>query len=191
VEKARVSLKPILDAFARTPAVQELPQRLPARGAALRLGGLSGSSGAVLAAWLLQTFPQRLVAIAAPSPVDAERWLTDLSHLTDAATELYPQREALGEDEPHYEIAGERAETIQALLEGRLRVLVTTARATAERTLLPAAFGVAARSGHKIYDCLYLALALERHEPLATADKRLAALARSLNIKTQLIGPEP
>jgi transcription-repair coupling factor (superfamily II helicase) len=134
-----VSLKPILDAFERTPAVQELPQRLPARGSALRLGGLPGSSGAVLAAWLLQTFPQRLVAIVAPSPVDAERWLTDLSHLTDAATELYPQREALGEDEPHYEIAGERAETIQALLEGRLRVLVTTARATSERTLLPAA----------------------------------------------------
>ncbi|HEX2249355.1 MAG TPA: CarD family transcriptional regulator, partial [Gemmatimonadales bacterium] len=134
-----MSLKPILDAFERTPAVQDLPQRLPARRAALRLGGLPGSSGAVLAAWLLQRFPQRLITIVAPSPVDAERWLTDLSHLTDAPTALYPQREALGEDEPHYEIAGERAETIQALLEGRLRVLVTTARATAERTLLPAA----------------------------------------------------
>ena len=44
---------------------------------------------------------------------------------------LYPQREALGEEEPHYEIAGERAETLAALLEGRLRILVTTARAIA------------------------------------------------------------
>ena len=75
----------------------------------------------------------------APTAADAERWLADLAHLTDAPTALYPQREALGEDEPHYEIAGERAEAIQALLEGRLRVLVTTARATMERTLLPAA----------------------------------------------------
>ncbi len=77
--------------------------------------------------------------MVAPTPADAERWLSDLSHLTDAATVLYPQREALGEDEPHYEIAGERAETVQALLAGKLRILVTTARATAERTLLPAA----------------------------------------------------
>ncbi|HYE76571.1 MAG TPA: hypothetical protein VEI97_01165, partial [bacterium] len=100
---------------------------------------MPGSSGAALAAWLVQTFPQRLLAVVAPSPADAERWLTDLSHLTDLPTALYPQREALGEDEPHYEIAGERAETIEALLGGRLRVLVTTARATAERTLLPLA----------------------------------------------------
>src|SRR6185503_8893991 len=139
MEAPRVTLKPVLDAFASAPSVQDLPARLPARGHTLRMGGLPGSSGAVLAAWLVQTFPQRLLAIVAPSPAEAERWLTDLAHLTDAPTALYPQREALGEDEPHYEIAGERAEAIQALLEGRLRVLVTTARATAERTLLPAA----------------------------------------------------
>ena len=134
-----MTLKPVLDAFARAPAVQDLSQRLPARSETLRLGGLPGSSGAVLAAWLAETFPQRLLTIVAPTPADAERWLSDFSHLTNATTALYPQREALGEDEPHYEIAGERAEAVQALLEGRLRVLVTTARATAERTLLPAA----------------------------------------------------
>ena len=134
-----MSLKPILDAFERTPVVQDFAGRLPVRGAALRLGGLPGSSAAVLVAWLVRSFPQRLVTVVAPTPADAERWLSDLGHLTDAAIELYPQREALGEDEPHYEIAGERAETIQALLAGRLRILVTTARATAERTLLPAA----------------------------------------------------
>ncbi|HYC34052.1 MAG TPA: transcription-repair coupling factor, partial [Gemmatimonadales bacterium] len=70
---------------------------------------------------------------------EAERWLADLNQLTDEGVALYPQREALGEEEPHYEIAGERAETIEALLQGRLRILVTTARATAERTLVPAA----------------------------------------------------
>ncbi len=149
-----MTLKPVLDAFASAPAVRDLPERLPGRGETLRLGGLPGSSGAVLAAWLVQTFPQRLLTIVAPSPADAERWLTDLAHLTDAPTALYPQREALGEDEPHYEIAGERAEAIQALLEGRLRVLVTTARATSERTLLPAAL-----------DRLRLTLAVGQRQP--------------------------
>jgi transcription-repair coupling factor (superfamily II helicase) len=92
-----------------------------------------------MVAWLARTYPQRLLTVIAPSLSEAERWLSDLAQLTDVPTALYPQREALGEDEPHYEIAGERAETVQALLEGRLRVLVTTARASAERTLLPAA----------------------------------------------------
>jgi transcription-repair coupling factor (superfamily II helicase) len=134
-----VSLKPVVDAFERAPAVRDLGDRLPGRGATLRLGGLAGSSGAALVAWLARTYPQRLLTVMAPAPADAERWLSDLAQLTEVPTALYPQREALGEDEPHYEIAGERAETIQALLEGRLRILVTTARATAERTLLPAA----------------------------------------------------
>jgi transcription-repair coupling factor (superfamily II helicase) len=139
VEAGTVSLNLILDAFGRAPSVQELATRLPGRGSALRLGGLPGSSGAVLAAWLARELPQRLFVIVAPSPGEAERWLTDLQLLTDQPAALYPQREALGEDEPHYEIAGERAETIETLLQGRLRVLVTTARATAERTLVPAA----------------------------------------------------
>jgi transcription-repair coupling factor (superfamily II helicase) len=134
-----MTLKPVIDAFQRAPAVQELATRMPGRQSTLALGGLPGSSGAALTAWLTQDFPQRLIAVVAPTPADAERWLTDLAQLTEAPTALYPQREALGEDEPHYEIAGERAETIQELLEGRLRILVTTARATAERTLLPAA----------------------------------------------------
>ena len=134
-----MKLRPVVDAFARSPAAIELGDRLPGRGEGLRLGGLPGSSGAVLVAHLAARFPQRLLTVVAPTPGDAERWLTDLAHLTDEGVALYPQREALGEDEPHYEIAGERAETIEALLQGRLRVLVTTARATAERTLMPAA----------------------------------------------------
>ena len=132
-------LRPILEAFGRTPAAVDLAERLPGRGGALGLGGLHGSSGAVLVAWLAARFPQRLLTVVATTPGEAERWLTDLAHLTDEGIALYPQRETLGEDESHYEIAGERAETIEALLQGRLRVLVTTARATAERTLMPAA----------------------------------------------------
>jgi transcription-repair coupling factor (superfamily II helicase) len=139
VAAAAVKLRPVLDAFARTPATTDLAQRLPARGETLRLGGLAGSSGSVLAAWLANSHPQRQVVVVATTPGEAERWLTDLSLLTDGAVALYPQREALGEEEPHYEIAGERVETIEALLRGQVRIVITTARATAERTLVPAA----------------------------------------------------
>jgi predicted nucleic acid-binding protein len=77
-------------------------------------------------------------------------------------------------------------------VETALRQLsVVVSDLTEDRALLPAAFGIAVESRHKIYDCLYLALALERREPLATADRRMAALAKKLNIETQLIGPEP
>ncbi len=133
-----MSLPLLLDAFDRTPAGRELVGRLPARGAALDLGGLPGSSGAVLASAVVRSSPQRLMAVVAPTPADAERWLSDLQFLSDEPVALYPQREALGEEEPHYEIAGERVETIEALLGGRLRIVVTTARAIAERTLVPA-----------------------------------------------------
>ncbi|HWB37060.1 MAG TPA: hypothetical protein VHA75_13650, partial [Rugosimonospora sp.] len=133
-----MTLKLLLDAFERTPIAFDLKDRLPERGRQLAIAGLAGSSPSVLAAWLARAFPRRLLTIVATTPADAERWLTDLGHLTDDAIALYPQREALGEEEPHYEIAGERAETLAALLEGRLRVLVTTARAAQERTRVPA-----------------------------------------------------
>jgi transcription-repair coupling factor (superfamily II helicase) len=133
-----MTLKLLLDAFERTAVACDLRDRLPARGRQLAIGGLAGSSPAVLLAWLARTWPERLFAVVSTTPADAERWLTDLSHLTEQPVALYPQREALGEEEPHYEIAGERAETIAALLEGRLRILVTTARATQERTGVPA-----------------------------------------------------
>jgi len=132
-------IEPILASFARTAFAAELMPRVPGAGGALRLGGLPGSSGAVMVAWLAEQYPQRLFTVVAATPADAERWLADLATLTPLPCALYPQREALGEEEPHYEIAGERAETLEALLRGRLRVLVTTARATAEKTLVPEA----------------------------------------------------
>jgi transcription-repair coupling factor (superfamily II helicase) len=127
----------LLESFERTAFAIDLPERLPAAGASLRLDGLPGSSAAVLVAWLAQRLTQRLFTVVTTTPADAERWLADLSAVTDLPSALYPQREALGEEEPHYEIAGERAESLEALLRGRLRILVTTARATAEKTLVP------------------------------------------------------
>src|SRR5262249_50655822 len=77
--------------------------------------------------------------LVAPSPADAERWLSDFSVLAPEYTRLYPQREAFGEEEPHLEIAGERVETIAAVLAGKVRILITTLRATAELTRMSAA----------------------------------------------------
>ncbi len=134
-----MTLTLLLDAFERNAVAFDLRQRLPKRGAELVVNGLPGSSGVVLTAWLARAFPERLLTVVATTPADAERWIGDLQHLSDLPVALYPQREALGEDEPHYEIAGERAETLAGLLEGRLRILVTTPRALQERTRVPTA----------------------------------------------------
>ncbi|MDH5198397.1 MAG: transcription-repair coupling factor, partial [Gemmatimonadota bacterium] len=129
----------LVAAFRGLPAYRALRETLPARGERRVLGVLPGSSGAVLAAALAEDAPQRLLVIVTPAPSRAEEWHADLAVLLDAGARFYPQREALGEEEPHFEIAGERIETLDALLAGRTRVIVTTVRATAERTRVPRA----------------------------------------------------
>jgi len=129
----------LLDRMDELPAFDALTRGLPRPGARVGVGGLPGSAPAVLVAALARRLPQRVFAVVAPTPADAERWLADLEGLRPGGAALYPQREALAGAEPHVEIAGERIETLAALLEGRVRVLVTTARATAERTGVPAA----------------------------------------------------
>src|SRR5437899_3442953 len=129
----------LLDRFDDLPATRALAEGLPSPGSCLSLAGLPGSSPAVLVAALARRFPQRVFAVVAPTPTDAERWLADVQTLLAERAALYPQREGLGAEEPHFEIAGERVETLEALLAGRVRVLVTTARASAERTGVPAA----------------------------------------------------
>ena len=136
-----MSLDFLLDRFEELPATRSLLERLPAAGTRLPLGGLPGSSSAVLVAALARRRPQRLFAVVTATPADAERWLADLQQLVAERAVLYPQREGLGAAEPHVEIAGERTETIAALLSGRARIVVTTARASAERTGVPAALG--------------------------------------------------
>ncbi|MBI1968239.1 MAG: transcription-repair coupling factor [Gemmatimonadetes bacterium] len=144
----------LLDRFDELPATRGLMGRLPrppgsplgppARpsgspfGSRLPVSGLPGSSPAVLVATLARRLSQRLFVVMVQTPADAERWLADVRTLAGDAAVLYPQREALGAEEPHFEIAGERVETIEALLHGAVRILVTTARASAERTEVPA-----------------------------------------------------
>src|SRR6266403_509801 len=135
-----MSLDFLLQRFHDLPATRSLIERLPSAGKRIGVGGLPGSSPAVLTATLARALPQRVFTVVAPTPADGERWLADLQTLLGPeSTALYPQRESLGAEEPHYELAGERIETIEALLRGAVRVLVTTARASAERTAVPAA----------------------------------------------------
>ncbi|HXM38310.1 MAG TPA: transcription-repair coupling factor [Gemmatimonadales bacterium] len=131
----------LLDRFDDLPTTRSLAERLPLPGTRIGVGGLPGSSPVVLVAALARRLPQRVFAVVAPTPGDAERWLADLQTLMGNAggPALYPQRESLGAEEPHYELAGERIETLEALLRGAVRVLVTTARASAERTAVPEA----------------------------------------------------
>src|SRR5947208_9196672 len=134
-----MSLEFLIDRFDELPETRALAQRLPPAGARAAVAGLPGSSAVVLVAALARRLAQRVFVVLAPTPSDAERWLADAHMLVGDAAALYPQREALGAEEPHFEIAGERIETLEALLSGKIRVLVTTARAAAERTGVPGA----------------------------------------------------
>src|SRR5437867_10492867 len=133
-----MSLEFLIDRFDELPETRALAQRLPPAGARAAVAGLPGSSAVVLVAALARRLGQRVFVVLAPTPGDAERWLADAHMLVGDAAALYPQREALGAEEPHFEIAGERIETLEALLSGKIRLLVTTARAAAARTGVPA-----------------------------------------------------
>lgn len=129
----------LVRAFQALPRFRAFVDALPTRGAAIGVGGLPGGSVPVLLASLVEHLPQRSFLVVAPGPSEAERWLADLSVLLESRVRLYPQREAFGEEEPHFEIAGERVETVEALINGDVSVVVTTTRATAELTAMPAA----------------------------------------------------
>jgi len=129
----------LVSAFASLPRFRAFLQGVPGRGTSVGVSGLPGSSRALLVAALARALEQRLVLVVASTPAAAEEWLSDFGVLLGDLARLYPQREALGEEEPHFEIAGERVETIEAALTGRARVLITTLPATAELTRMPQA----------------------------------------------------
>jgi predicted nucleic acid-binding protein len=56
--------------------------------------------------------------------------------------------------------------------------------------LVKSAIELALSERHSVYDCMYLALALERREPIATADRELALLAAKTGVGAELIEPE-
>jgi len=132
----------ILGAVASCPAVQTLAQRLPAPGTSASLGGAVGSLAPAVVAALHGMRPERVFICVAETPQAAAAAHADLEALLDREGEshLYPQKEALPyeESEPHLEIGGLRVEAVEALLSGRVRLLVTTPRALQERVPIPA-----------------------------------------------------
>ena len=130
----------VLDTLGALSAFTRLTNTLPVPGERRTIGGLAGSSDAVLCAALARHLgASRFVVVVAETLPDAERWLADLDVLADGEAVLYPPREGFGEVEPHLEVAGERVETLASLARGETRLLVTTARAVLERTRLPGA----------------------------------------------------
>lgn len=139
-----MALPALLDRIAALPAFTRFTSSLPVRTGTLRAAGLFGSADAVLVAALSERQPTRLIVVLTDHVADAERWLADLNSVLGAdGIALYPPREGFGELEPHAEVAGERVETLSRLSGSGIRILVTTARATLERTRLPRALATA------------------------------------------------
>jgi transcription-repair coupling factor (superfamily II helicase) len=135
-----MALEGILAAFESLPAFRRLIAELPGLGERRAIGGLAGSTDAVLVASLAARLPRRLVAVVTDTVSDAERWLADLQVLIgDQGVALYPPREGFGEVEPHTEIAGERVETLERLMRSDVHILLTTSRAVMERSHVPRA----------------------------------------------------
>src|SRR5438105_1860114 len=122
----------------------ELRDQLPGPASRCTVGGLHGSSDAVVVAALAQNVPQRFFVVVNDDVASAERWLADLSTLVEPEhVAFYPPRESFGEAEAHAEVAGERVETLERIGRSDLRIVVTTSRALLERTQLPRALASA------------------------------------------------
>ncbi|HEU5209756.1 MAG TPA: transcription-repair coupling factor [Longimicrobiales bacterium] len=130
----------LIDAMRSQPAFAALRDCLPAPASTCTLSGLAGSAPSLLIAALADALPQRIWVVVTHTPGDAEALEADLHSLYDAGrVTLYPQRETLPYEatEHHVEVSGLRVEAIEALLAGRVRVLITTGRALQERAELP------------------------------------------------------
>lgn len=130
----------LLHALQRQPAFAQLAAQLPVPPAVLRVEGLPGSAPALLAAALAESIQNRVWVLVAAGPNEAEAAESDLLALLGEGTAvLYPQRETLPYEaaEHHFEVSGLRVEALEALLSGRARLLVTTARALQERAEIP------------------------------------------------------
>ena len=137
-------LPQLLSIIASLGEFRELLDELPSPAVRREIGGLHGSSDAVVLAALAANATQRFFVVVNDDVAGAERWLADMTTLVEAdAVAFYPPRESFGEAEAHAEIAGERVETLERIGQGDLRILITTSRAILERTQLPRALASA------------------------------------------------
>jgi transcription-repair coupling factor (superfamily II helicase) len=144
----------ILQAVERLLDEQDVLDRLTKAGV-LEVRRFPGAAAAAVAAALEPRVAEPVV-IVAETPSDADEVFDDLRYLAPGRRPRhFPQRETLPyEDaESHVEIAGQRIEALSLLLSGRTRLLVTTARALAERSALPAvagSFGLRIATGDEV-----------------------------------------
>lgn len=130
----------LIDRVRSARAFGELSRELPGAGASVRVAGVYGSLPALVLAGLHRERPERVWVAVADTPDAAEDLLADLEALLgEESAALFPQRESLPyeEGESHVEVGGRRVETLEALLTGRVRTLVTTLRALQERFQAP------------------------------------------------------
>src|SRR5688500_10419285 len=127
--------------FRASPAFRAVRRELAGEAGPVRATNLAGSSKAVLAAALAENLGVPLLVLA-PTAERGEAWLADLeSILGEGAVGWYPQWEILPYERraPQKEIEGQRLEFLAGLLEGSVRVGVTTARAALQKILPPSA----------------------------------------------------
>ena len=133
----------IREAFVQRIRAGNTRERLARRDAPLHVCRLPGGARAALAAALLEV-DAPVVVVIAHGPGEAEAVQADLDFILGVGISRYfPQRETLPYEDadPHVEIAGQRIDALAALLGGRTRLLVTTARALIERSPIPASEG--------------------------------------------------
>ena len=86
----------LLEAMRRQPAYTQLRAALPQAGSVLTVGGLAGSTPALLTASLATDLPNRLWLVVAATPTAAEAMEADLQALLEPSrVAIFPQREAL------------------------------------------------------------------------------------------------
>lgn len=129
----------IIDSLRSTPEFSRLTDRMPAPGEERVLAGLGGSAPVALAAALIESGAARGVLLVAPTAPAAEEVETDLEALIPGLARVFPQRESVHPDltDPHIEISARRVDSLQAVVTGSARIMVTTARALAERFVVP------------------------------------------------------
>jgi transcription-repair coupling factor (superfamily II helicase) len=130
----------ILEAVRAQAAYRRLADGVPRPGQRVGVANLPGSLPAALVGTLAHDLERRMLVVVAADPAEAEALESDLSALLDRGrAALYPQREALPfeAEDHHIEVSGQRVEALEALLAGRVRVLVTTSRAIQEMERIP------------------------------------------------------
>jgi transcription-repair coupling factor (superfamily II helicase) len=130
----------IVKAVERTRLARGLSDELPRGTERVVVGGVVGAAASAIVAALWHAHPRRIFVVVAPDPEAANRTAADLETLVgEHVPHVYPPSEARlyweGDTDPR--IGALRVEAVEALLDGRGRLFVTTPWAAQERMAMP------------------------------------------------------